>query len=81
MPVIWNTYLYLSFHFSELVLFKDLVHIPGMEQEEFSLKWNNYPNVFHGAFLSVLHAENFTDITLFCDSPRKYQTSVTNCLS
>ncbi|XP_065582201.1 longitudinals lacking protein, isoforms H/M/V-like isoform X2 [Artemia franciscana] len=39
-----------------------------MEQEEFCLKWNNYLDVFHGAFLSILNSENFTDVTLFCDS-------------
>ncbi|XP_065582194.1 zinc finger protein 271-like isoform X2 [Artemia franciscana] len=39
-----------------------------MEQEEFCLKWSNYLDVLHGAFLSVLNSENFTDVTLFCDS-------------
>ncbi|XP_065575106.1 zinc finger protein with KRAB and SCAN domains 1-like isoform X2 [Artemia franciscana] len=39
-----------------------------MEQGEFCLKWNNYLDVFHGAFLSLLNSEHFTDVTLSCDS-------------
>ncbi|XP_065575419.1 transcriptional regulator Kaiso-like isoform X2 [Artemia franciscana] len=39
-----------------------------MEQKELCLKWNNYLDVFHGAFLSLLNSEHFTDVTLACDS-------------
>ncbi|XP_065564527.1 zinc finger protein 665-like isoform X2 [Artemia franciscana] len=39
-----------------------------MEQKQFCLKWNNYMDVFHGAFLSLLNSELFTDVTLSCDS-------------
>jgi hypothetical protein len=39
-----------------------------MEQKEFCLKWNNYLDVFHGAFSSLLNSEHFTDVTLSCDS-------------
>ncbi|KAK2720736.1 hypothetical protein QYM36_004576 [Artemia franciscana] len=38
-----------------------------MEQKEFFLKWNNYLDVFHGSFLSLLNSEHFTDLTLSCD--------------
>ncbi|KAK2720475.1 hypothetical protein QYM36_004380, partial [Artemia franciscana] len=53
---------------SKFVSFKDLVTISEMEQKEFCLKWNNYLDVFHGAFLSLLNSEYFTDVTLSCDS-------------
>ena len=66
--VIWNTCLYVSIFFSKFVSFKDLVTISEMEQKEFCLKWNNYLDVFHGAFLSLLNSEYFTDVTLSCDS-------------
>ncbi|KAK2720126.1 hypothetical protein QYM36_004136 [Artemia franciscana] len=39
-----------------------------MEQNEFCLKWNNYLDLFHRAFLSLLDSEHFTDVTLSCDS-------------
>ncbi|XP_065584956.1 protein bric-a-brac 1-like isoform X15 [Artemia franciscana] len=39
-----------------------------MEQKEFCLKWNNYLDVFHGTFVSLLNSEHFTDVTLSCDS-------------
>ncbi|XP_065563087.1 zinc finger protein 43-like isoform X2 [Artemia franciscana] len=39
-----------------------------MEQREVCLKWNDYLDVFHGAFLSVLDIDHFTDVTLLCDS-------------
>jgi hypothetical protein len=39
-----------------------------MDQEEFCLKWNNYLDVFHGTFVSLLNSEHFTDVTLSCDS-------------
>ncbi|KAK2715421.1 uncharacterized protein LOC136043868 isoform X2 [Artemia franciscana] len=39
-----------------------------MDQEELCLKWNNYLDVFHGTFVSLLNSENFTDVTLSCDS-------------
>ncbi|XP_065574752.1 zinc finger and SCAN domain-containing protein 20-like isoform X3 [Artemia franciscana] len=39
-----------------------------MEQNEFCLKWKNYLDLFHRAFLSLLDSEHFTDVTLSCDS-------------
>ncbi|XP_065582209.1 protein abrupt-like isoform X1 [Artemia franciscana] len=39
-----------------------------MEEKEFCLKWNNYLDVFHGTFLSLMNNEHFTDITLSCES-------------
>ncbi|KAK2721364.1 zinc finger protein 3-like isoform X1 [Artemia franciscana] len=38
-----------------------------MVHKEFCLKWNDYLDVFHGAFLSLLNSEKFTDVTLSCD--------------
>ncbi|XP_065562546.1 protein tramtrack, beta isoform-like [Artemia franciscana] len=39
-----------------------------MEPNQFCLKWNNYLDVFHGAFLPLLISEHFTDVTISCDS-------------
>jgi hypothetical protein len=82
MPVISSTYLCVTFYFSEFVSFKDLVTIPEMEEKEFCLKWNSYLDVFHGAFLSLLNSEHFTDVTLSCDSQSiKCHRIVLSCCS
>ncbi|KAK2720372.1 hypothetical protein QYM36_004302 [Artemia franciscana] len=53
-----------------------------MEHKEFCLKWNNYLDIFHGTFLSLLNSENFTDVTLSCDSQSiKCHRLVLSCCS
>ncbi|KAK2702176.1 hypothetical protein QYM36_019211, partial [Artemia franciscana] len=53
-----------------------------MEHKEFCLTWNNYLDVFHGAFLSLLNSEHFTDVTLSCDSQSiKCHRLVLSCCS